>query len=96
MGQTSAWKPPPGWKRIRERVFARDGRGCWACGAYANSVDHIVAVALGGTLDLSNLRPACSHHNSSAGASLGNRMRPPRPLTARQRQAIAWKSSRRW
>jgi 5-methylcytosine-specific restriction endonuclease McrA len=69
---------------------------CWRCGGYANSVDHIVPVALGGTHHLTNLRPACGHCNSSTGASMGNRLRPRRQLTARQRQAIAYKASRRW
>jgi len=58
---------------------------------HANSVDHIVPVVLGGGHSLDNLRPACSSCNSSTGASVGNRLRPRRPLTARQRQAIAIK-----
>jgi 5-methylcytosine-specific restriction endonuclease McrA len=91
-------------------VFRVKGRQCWRCGAYANSVDHIVPVVLGGGHDLANLRPACSSCNSSTGAALGNRLRPrrPRPLTVAQRRAIAakraeagmpapvWRSARRW
>lgn len=92
-------------------VFRVKGRQCWRCGAYANSVDHIVPVVLGGGHDLANLRPACSSCNSSTGASVGNRLRPRRPgrpLTAAQRRAIAakraeagaavpvWRSARRW
>jgi 5-methylcytosine-specific restriction endonuclease McrA len=72
----SAWKAPPGWRKIRLQVFATYGRSCWRCGAWANTVDHVVAVALGGGHELSNLRPACAHHNYSAGASLGNRLQP--------------------
>jgi 5-methylcytosine-specific restriction endonuclease McrA len=107
---SNTWPWPPGWRRLREAVFARDGRACWRCGGYATTVDHVVAVVLGGTHDLSNLRPACGHCNSSTGAALGNRLRPrrPRPLTAAQRRAIAakraeagmpapvWRSARRW
>jgi hypothetical protein len=35
-------------------VFAKYGRACWRCGAYANTVDHAVAVVLGGSHDMSN------------------------------------------
>jgi 5-methylcytosine-specific restriction endonuclease McrA len=106
MSGTWAW--PPGWRALRAATFARWGRACWRCGAYATTVDHVVAVVLGGTHDLSNLRPCCSTCNSSAGARVGNRLRPRRALSPRQRQAIAAKragisipapvprSSRRW
>lgn len=93
----SAWKAPPGWRWLRKATFARWGHTCWRCGLEgADSVDHVIPVCLGGTHDLSNLRPAHSRCNSSAGASLGNRLRPRRPLTGRQRQAIALKAARRW
>jgi 5-methylcytosine-specific restriction endonuclease McrA len=88
---SGSWQWPPGWRRLRAATFARYGRACWRCGAYATTVDHVVAVVLGGTHDLSNLRPCCQHCNSSAGASVGNRLRPRRPLTAAQRRAIAVK-----
>ena len=110
-GEVSAtWQWPPGWRRLRAATFARYGRVCWRCGAYADTVDHVLAVVLGGTHDLSNLRPACGHCNSSTGAAVGNRLRPRRlrPLTAAQRRAIAakraeagaaapvWRSARDW
>jgi hypothetical protein len=78
---------------------------CYRCGGYANSVDHVVPVALGGTHALSNLRPACSRCNSSTGASMGNRLRPARPMTGWQRSGAAyrkrqqrdgWAQGRRW
>jgi 5-methylcytosine-specific restriction endonuclease McrA len=103
MGGT--WKPPRGWRKLREAVFRRDGHVCWRCGLPgANSVDHVIPVVLGGDHSLGNLRPAHSSCNSSAGASAGNRLRPARPLTAAQRQAISrkrarpgqWPSSRTW
>ena len=37
------------------------------CTKWATTVDHIVPVIEGGTSDPSNLRPACSHCNSSRG-----------------------------
>jgi 5-methylcytosine-specific restriction endonuclease McrA len=93
----SAWKAPPGWKRIREQVFTAYGRRCWRCGAPATQVGHLVARALGGSWELSNLRPECQPCNSSDGASLGNRMRPRRSLTGRQRAAVRAKQWRpRW
>jgi HNH endonuclease len=85
------WKAPPGWRKLRERVFQRYGHVCWRCGVYANTVDHVIPRVLGGSHDLDNLRPACSFHNYSTGASVGNRLRPVRPLTAAQRQAIGLK-----
>ena len=105
------WTAPPGWRKIRLQVFAAKGRTCWRCGAYANSVDHLVPVALGGTHDLSNLLPACSRCNSSAGASLGNRLGPPRGYRRRGPRRAAtgaaakipavtvpepWRTSRNW
>jgi 5-methylcytosine-specific restriction endonuclease McrA len=103
---SSIWEWPPGWKKLREATFRRHGRVCWRCGSYANTVDHVVPRVLGGTHELSNLRPACSSCNSSTGASVGNRLRPRRPLTGSQRRAIAarnagklprsWPQSRNW
>ena len=51
---------------------------CYRCGQPAESVDHIVPVALGGTDDLDNLRPACVSCNSRDGARLGNTLRSQR------------------
>lgn len=96
----SNWKAPPGWRKLRERVFAIHGRTCYRCGAFADSVDHITPVALGGGHELSNLRPACKRCNSSTGASMGNRLSPRTP-PARMRAWIAAgkpppRPSRRW
>jgi 5-methylcytosine-specific restriction endonuclease McrA len=97
MGSTSQWRAPPGWRKIRAAVFAAKGRRCFWCGNYATTADHYpVPAALGGPATLANLVPACGPCNSSRGASFGNRLRPSCPLTARQRQAIAWRSSRDW
>lgn len=90
MGRVGTWKAPPGWRKTRERVFAAYGRACWRCGAYATTVDHVVAVALGGGHGLDNLRPCCQRCNSSTGASLGNRLRGVR------RVSPPFVTSRRW
>lgn len=101
MGATSQWKTPPGWAKLREQVFRRDGHVCYRCGRYASTVDHVLAVALGGTHDLRNLRPACSRCNSSTGASLGNRLKPRTPPWLRGRPVARprprpMRSSRDW
>ena len=97
-GDMSTWQWPPGWRRLREAVFRRDGRVCWRCGGYATTVDHVIAVVLGGTHDLANLRPCCGHCNSSAGASLGNRLRP--RAAGRRRRGVSraqpQRPGRRW
>ncbi len=98
MGQSSAWRAPPNWQALREETFRRYGHVCWKCGRFAGSVDHVIARALGGSHDPSNLRPACSSCNSSAGASLGNRMYGPRGNRRPGRRAPlpAMPTSRRW
>lgn len=46
----------PAYKRAR--AFMKGGR-CWICGQFgSDSVDHEVPLALGGTNDASNLKPA--------------------------------------
>jgi 5-methylcytosine-specific restriction endonuclease McrA len=62
------------WRRLREVVFARDGRTCALCGGYADTVDHVRPLALGGTDVPSNLRPLCRSCNCSRGARLGSRL----------------------
>ena len=61
------------WDRVRIGILVRDGYRCQiagpGCTGRATSVDHIVPLALGGArLDPRNLRAACGHCNSSAGA----------------------------
>ncbi|MFD1505268.1 HNH endonuclease [Georgenia yuyongxinii] len=47
------------WQAIRLRILQRDGYTCAYCGREADTVDHIVAKANGGTDDESNLIAAC-------------------------------------
>lgn len=104
---SEGWQWPPGWRAIRRAVFARYGHACWRCGAYADTVDHIVPRVLGGGHNIENLRPSCGPCNYSSGASVGNRLRP--PLTGAQKRAIGarrrtaappparpWRTSREW
>lgn len=44
------------------------GGRCWICGAEATSIDHVIALAAGGTGWPANLRPACKPCNSGKGA----------------------------
>jgi hypothetical protein len=54
-------------KRLRYEVLRRDGHRCVYCGATAKdaklTIDHVIAVALGGTDDVGNLVTACSDCN---------------------------------
>ena len=50
---------------IRAEVFALKGHDCVYCGVKADTIDHVVALARGGTDDMSNLVPACKSCNSS-------------------------------
>ncbi|GMA34732.1 HNH endonuclease [Demequina litorisediminis] len=41
------------WARQRERILARDGHACTACGATEDlTVDHIIAVGAGGDAEV--------------------------------------------
>ena len=60
----------PVWKRVRQRVLARDGFRCQLrlakCRGRADSVDHIVAWQDGGALfDMANLQSACRSCNNA-------------------------------
>ena len=51
---------------------------CVYCGRRADTVDHVIALASGGTNELSNLVAACGECNASRGAKLGNARRAAR------------------
>lgn len=55
---------PEPWKNISKRVLKRDKYICHYCGKKANTTDHIVPVAKGGTDNEDNLVAACSVCNS--------------------------------
>jgi hypothetical protein len=58
----------PGWWATRKRILKRDGYRCWLCGGRdADTVDHVVARANGGTDDDSNLRAAHKRCNDQKG-----------------------------
>jgi 5-methylcytosine-specific restriction endonuclease McrA len=53
------------WKKIREQILRRDGYVCYICGGEANTVDHMVPVARGGTDQPDNLAACCASCNYS-------------------------------
>jgi 5-methylcytosine-specific restriction endonuclease McrA len=56
------------WRKIRQRILQRDGYVCQMCGVEeANSVDHIVPRAAGGSDEEWNLQTLCTSCNSSKG-----------------------------
>jgi 5-methylcytosine-specific restriction endonuclease McrA len=48
------------WSALRRTILQRDRWTCQVCGAPADSVDHIIPRARGGTDDPSNLRACCA------------------------------------
>ncbi|CAB4169347.1 HNHc domain containing protein [uncultured Caudovirales phage] len=87
--------------RVKTRVWAIyggtlvDPPPCHRCGTPANSVDHIVPVALGGTDELDNLRPACVSCNSRDGARLGNALKAQRKGTTTRTKSASNKRTAR-
>ncbi|WP_205811424.1 HNH endonuclease signature motif containing protein [Microbacterium sp. K5D] len=52
---------------LASRMIGAGGK-CWMCGGIPTSWDHVKPLSKGGSHILSNLRPACTHCNSSKGA----------------------------
>ena len=55
---------------LKKRVFNEMGRSCAYCGAYANSVDHVVPYVWEEEVDFDNLVPACMPCNSAASSTI--------------------------
>ena len=53
------------WKKIRQRILNRDGRVCFYCGLDADTIDHLVPIAKGGTDHDENLVSCCRRCNYS-------------------------------
>jgi 5-methylcytosine-specific restriction endonuclease McrA len=75
------------YQRNRAAVLAASGYRCAICHGPANTADHIVPLALGGTHDIENLRALCRKCNSKLGAGVTNHIKAQRQLG---------RSSRRW
>jgi len=73
-----------GWEQTRRRILERDHYVCQICGRPgADSVDHIVPRAFGGTHGDSNLRAAHFTCNSRRGAKQARRPSAPRAKPSR-------------
>jgi 5-methylcytosine-specific restriction endonuclease McrA len=76
------------WRKLRRYVLARDGYICWLCGKPgADSVDHVIPRARGGTDDLSNLKAA---HNNPCNRTKGTKV-----MTG-QTRGMQPSTSRKW
>jgi 5-methylcytosine-specific restriction protein A len=68
---SKAWKDSDrkGWRRIRERILARDGHCCQSCGETDGKmhIDHIVPKRLGGSDLEENLQVLCQFCNLRKG-----------------------------
>lgn len=53
------------WQELRTAVLKRDDHTCQYCGNHAETVDHIVPLAAGGSSEPDNLCAACGSCNSS-------------------------------
>lgn len=53
------------WDRIRMAVLKRDAFVCAYCGREADTADHVIPKARGGTDDMSNLVAACNKCNGT-------------------------------
>lgn len=61
---------------IRAEVFRLYGSQCQYCKKEADTIDHVIPLARGGSNDISNLVPACRSCNSSKQAKLISEWRP--------------------
>jgi HNH endonuclease len=66
----------PAYRRIRREILSkRPPCSVPGCIRPATTLDHILAVSLGGGNEPSNLRPMCRKHNQDLGRDLGNQMK---------------------
>lgn len=61
--------------RVKQKIFARDGHKCVACGSGPPlEVDHIIPVSLGGSGDETNLQSLCRPCNRRKGSGSNRRV----------------------
>ena len=84
---SKAWRSSDrkGWRRIRERILARDGYCCQQCGESEGSlhIDHIVPKRLGGSDLEENLQVLCKSCNLRKGGSFFEKPLTPPTLHGR-------------
>jgi hypothetical protein len=60
------------WRKLRERILARDGHMCQACGSQEElQIDHIISRVDGGQNNESNLQVLCKLCNLRKGKKSG-------------------------
>ena len=65
---------------LRQKVFSTYGDICWLCGQEgADTIDHIVMVAHGGSNTIENLRPAHGRKSSYCVGNFSRRRGRPQP-----------------
>lgn len=96
-GAQALWRASKSRRRAREHCAAGKttraklqarwdyfGGRCWMCGGVANSIDHVIPLAKGGSNWPSNLRPACLACNTRKGVRRIRQVDHPRaPATSR-------------
>lgn len=60
MTRGGGYAQPGNWKTLKARVLKRDGYTCYLCGGDADTADHVIPVAQGGTHDMDNLAAICT------------------------------------
>jgi hypothetical protein len=64
------------YRRLRREILSKKPPCSYpGCIRVATTLDHILAVSLGGGNEPSNLRPMCRKHNEALGRDLGNQMK---------------------
>ena len=62
------------WLQLRLQILVRDRWRCYWCKRPANTVDHVQALAEGGTHDPANLVAACRSCNARRGGETAQRL----------------------
>lgn len=74
------------YRRNRRITLEAAGWRCQRCHQPANTADHIIPLAAGGSHDLENLRALCQSCNSQGGAEITNQIRRNKHLGRRSRR----------
>lgn len=64
-----------GWRELAASILRRDEHRCHWCGDAADTADHVIPKALGGTDEPSNLVAACRRCNYGRTARIGHQAR---------------------
>lgn len=80
IGQSNKFNHTPITKKLRERVFKRDGYACKKCKETQNlHIDHILPISKGGSSEESNLQTLCKQCNLTKSAKVVHESSTNRP-----------------